>query len=142
MQLRDSAAHSCFAASAGQTPQRSHSAVNIRIQYTGIHSFIRCSCVLRLHWNLSEDRNLQRCRDLIDMAFPEYLYLFAADKSENSDIKKLVRYYKDALKFYECEEDDIIIIKPEYDKYCYGLVEEISKLAENRETIWEEFSDI
>lgn len=72
----------------------------------------------------------------------KYLYLFAADKSEKPDIQELVRYYKDDLKFYECEEDDIIIIKPEYDQYCYGLVEEISKLAENRETVWEEFSDI
>lgn len=72
----------------------------------------------------------------------KYLYLFAADRTENSDIQKLVRYYKSDLKFYECEEDNIIIVKPEYDKNCYGLVEEISKLADNRESIWEEFSDV
>lgn len=72
----------------------------------------------------------------------KYLYLFAADKTENSDIKKLVRYYKSALKFYECEEDDIIIIKPEYDKNCYGLIQEISKLSSNQEAVWQEFSDV
>lgn len=72
----------------------------------------------------------------------KYLYLFAADKTENSDIKKLVRYYKSALKFYECEEDDIIIIKPEYDKDCYGLIQEISKLSINQEAVWQEFSDV
>ncbi len=72
----------------------------------------------------------------------KYLYLFAADKTENSDIKKLVHYYKSALKFYECEEDDIIIIKPEYDKNCYGLIQEISKLPENHEAVWQEFSDV
>lgn len=72
----------------------------------------------------------------------KYLYLFAADKTENSDIKKLVRYYKSALKFYECEEDDIIIIKPEYDDNCYGLIQEISKLPGNYEAVWQEFSDV
>ena len=72
----------------------------------------------------------------------KYLYLFAADKTENSDIKKLVRYYKNTLKFYECEEDDIIIIKPEYDNNCYGLVQEISKLSSNQEAVWQEFSDV
>lgn len=72
----------------------------------------------------------------------KYLYLFAADKTENSDIKKLVRYYKSALKFYECEEDDIIIIKPEYDEDCYGLIQEISKLSSNQDAIWQEFSDV
>lgn len=72
----------------------------------------------------------------------KYLYLFAADKTENSDIKKLVHYYKSALKFYECEEDDIIIIKPEYDEDCYGLIQEISKLSSNQDAIWQEFSDV
>lgn len=72
----------------------------------------------------------------------KYLYLFAADKTENSDIKKLVRYYKSALKFYECDEDDIIIIRPEYDEDCYGLIQEITKLSSNQEAVWQEFSDV
>lgn len=72
----------------------------------------------------------------------KYLYLFAADKTENSDIKKLVRYYKSALKFYECDQDDIIIIQPEYDEDCYGLIQEITKLSSNQEAVWQEFSDV
>lgn len=72
----------------------------------------------------------------------KYLYLFAADHSENSDIKKLVYYYKNAFKFYECDEDEITIVKPEYDRHCYGLVQEISKLRLNQEAIWQEYSDV
>lgn len=72
----------------------------------------------------------------------KYLYLFAADNTEDSDIKKLVNYYKSALKFYECDEADIIIIKPEYDENCYGLIQEISRLSSNQEAVWQEFSDV
>ena len=75
----------------------------------------------------------------------KYIYLFAADRTEEfaaSDVKKLVRYYKNALKFYECDEDDLIIVKPEYDKDCYGLMQEVSKLEENRDAVWHEFSDV
>ena len=71
----------------------------------------------------------------------KYLYLFAADHTEQADIKKLVYYYKSSLKFYECD-DDIMLIKPEYDENCYGLVQEIAKLRENREAVWQEYSDI
>ena len=75
----------------------------------------------------------------------KYIYLFAADRTEEfevSDMKKLVRYYKNAFKFYECDEDDLIIVKPEYDEYCYGLIQEVSKLEKNRDAVWHEFSDV
>lgn len=75
----------------------------------------------------------------------EYIYLFAADRTTefaSSSIKKLVRYYKNALKFYECDEDDLIIVKPEYDDDCYGLIQEVSKLSQNREAVWHEFYDV
>lgn len=72
----------------------------------------------------------------------KYLYLFAADKTENSLIQKLVHYYKNALKFYECQDDGINIIEPDYDENCYGLVQEISKLRINQEAVWEQYSDI
>ena len=75
----------------------------------------------------------------------KYIYLFAADKSEelgNSDIKKLVSYYKNAFKFYESEEDDLIIVKPDYDENCYGLIQEVKMLEKNREAVWYEFSDV
>ncbi len=75
----------------------------------------------------------------------KYIYLFAADKSEefgDSDIKSLVNYYKNDFKFYECEEDDLIIIKPDYDENCFGLIQEVNMLRINREAIWNEFSDV
>ena len=75
----------------------------------------------------------------------KYIYLFAADRTEEfevSDMKKLVRYYKNAFKFYECDEDDLIIVKPEYDEYCYGLIQEVSKLEKIRDAVWHEFSDV
>lgn len=74
----------------------------------------------------------------------EYIYLFAADKSdEDIELKdrKLISYYKINFKFSECE-DEIKLIKPEYDEYCYGLVQKVSDLKINKEAIWHEFEDI
>lgn len=73
----------------------------------------------------------------------KYLYLFAADCTDCNDeieTKRLVQYYKSDLKFYDVQ--DKVIIKPEYDNYCYGLIQEISDLKKNKEIIWEEFSDV
>lgn len=75
----------------------------------------------------------------------KYIYLFAADKSEefgDADIRKLVSYYKSAFKFYESEDDDLVIIKPDYDEDCYGLIQEVKMLEKNREAVWHEFSDV
>ena len=55
-------------------------------------------------------------------------------------VRKLVKYYKSALKFSDVE--DVNVIKPEYDKNCYGLLQEISDLKENKSAVWETFSDI
>lgn len=75
----------------------------------------------------------------------KYIYLFAADKSEefgDLDIKKLVSYYKSAFKFYESEDDNLVIVKPDYDADCYGLIQEVNMLENNREAVWHEFSDV
>lgn len=74
----------------------------------------------------------------------KYLYLFAADRTEEKEeqkkTRKLIQYYKNDLKFREVQE--LMIIKPDYDRTCWGLVQEISELKKNREAIWEEFSDV
>lgn len=70
----------------------------------------------------------------------KYLYLFAADQTEDEEVKKLVQYYKNELKFSDVE--DMMLIKPYYDKGCLGLVQAISDLQYNREAVWEEFSDV
>lgn len=74
----------------------------------------------------------------------KYLYLFAADKSEereDREFKKLISYYKNVLKFSECDEG-IKLVKPEYDNHCYGLIQEVAELEYNREAVWHEFSDV
>lgn len=44
-----------------------------------------------------------------------------------SAVKKLVRYYKNDFKFYECDES-MKLVKPDYDNYCYGLVQQVNDL--------------
>lgn len=72
----------------------------------------------------------------------KYIYLFAADKTKkDTEAQKLIRHYKSNFKFSECTEG-IKFIKPEYDNYCYGLIQSVSELENNREAIWHEFSDV
>lgn len=70
----------------------------------------------------------------------KYLYLFAADQTLDKEVKKLVQYYKNELKFSDVE--DMMLIKPNYDQGCLGLVQAISDLQHNRDAVWEEFSDV
>lgn len=69
-----------------------------------------------------------------------YLYLFAADNTNNKNEKDLVKYYKTSLKFDDI--GDLIVVKPYYDIGCYSLYQEISELGTNREVIWQQFSDV
>ena len=78
--------------------------------------------------------------DITNQVGCKYLYLFAADKSTNEEVKKLVQYYKNELKFSDVE--DMMLIKPYYDKGCLGLVQAVSDLQYNRDAVWEEFSDV
>ena len=61
--------------------------------------------------------------DITNQVGCKYLYLFAADKSTNEEVKKLVQYYKNELKFSDVE--DMMLIKPYYDKGCLGLVQAV-----------------
>jgi len=81
---------------------------------------------------------------ITDQVGCRYVYLYAADNtddSEEKDARKLIAYYKNALKFSECYEG-IKLVKPEYDNYCYGLIQKIVELKLNREAVWHEFSDV
>lgn len=41
------------------------------------------------------------------------------------------------------EDDDLVIVKPDYDEDCYELIQEVSMLEHNqREAVWHEFSDV
>ncbi len=91
----------------------------------------------------------------------QYLYLFAADNSEQEYIQvsnlypgdweiddeedsqpvyKLVEYYKNELKFEDVQ--DVTILKPYYDFSCISLLQEISALSENRNAAWIQHSDV
>lgn len=81
--------------------------------------------------------------EITDMVGCKYIYLFAADKTQTESdrrIMRLVDYYKNNFKFMECDEN-IKLIKPDYDMSCYGLIQDVSSLRHNKENIWAEFSD-
>ena len=71
----------------------------------------------------------------------EYLFLFAADRSENSEEKRLISYYKEALCFFELDDEGVVALKPEYDDNCIGLLQRTQYLLDTRESAWEAFSD-
>ncbi|MGP1488322.1 MAG: hypothetical protein ACTTIX_03900 [Peptoanaerobacter stomatis] len=64
----------------------------------------------------------------------KYVYLFAAASSDSN----LIKYYRNVLKFSDSE---YTVFKPDYDEYCYTLIQEISKLQDNKNTIINECSN-
>ena len=93
----------------------------------------------------------------------KYVYLFAADNSERvevgeqerpvmysqeydvdseecakftskEDVKKLVSYYINNLKFRPVSE--YTILKPHFERTCYTLIQDVADLAHKRELIW------
>lgn len=83
-----------------------------------------------------------RIIEITNMVGCEYLYLFAADRSDNPDDKKLISYYKDSLSFCELEGEGVILLKPEYDNNCMGLLQNAQCLQTSREDAWERYADI
>ena len=78
--------------------------------------------------------------DISDKVGCRYLYLFAADLTDNNmgNInRKLVDYYRINLKFQF--DDTLYFIKPEYDRGCWCLCQSISDLNENKLWIWKQF---
>lgn len=94
----------------------------------------------------------------------QYLYLFAADQTEEArseisidylsdesvewhsainkgkKIRELVDYYKNELGF-----EDVIgirVLKPVYDEGCFSLLQPINNLCENRKAAWIRHSDV
>lgn len=98
--------------------------------------------------------------ELADMVGCKYIYLFAADNSEEEESKlieipmwtpdydpyedddgeeivkkrKLVDYYMNELKFQNVEK--YIILKPHFERKCFTLVQEVSSLQQKRELVW------
>ena len=91
----------------------------------------------------------------------KYIYLFAADNTEQTvkvvadppmwtpdydpyadedevvkeEIRKLVNYYINELKFRYVSKYKIL--KPHYERRCYTLVQEVEHLQSNRESVWQ-----
>ncbi len=56
-------------------------------------------------------------------------------KSESeADVKKLVSYYINNLKFRPVSE--YMILKPHFERTCYTLIQEVADLPYKRELIW------
>ena len=56
-------------------------------------------------------------------------------KSESeADVKKLVSYYINNLKFRPVSE--YMILKPNFERTCYTLIQEVADLPYKRELIW------
>lgn len=52
------------------------------------------------------------------------------------DVKKLVSYYINNLKFRPVSEYTFSILKPHYERTCYTLIQDVADLPHNRELIW------
>ncbi len=109
-------------------------------------------------WEIITDQVLQ----IASILGCQYLYLFAADRTENTtnveslmnyiydDIYdesdemapayRLVDYYKNELKFEDVQ--GVTILKPSYDFTCFSLIQPVNKLLENRAAAWIQHSDI
>jgi hypothetical protein len=64
----------------------------------------------------------------------KYLYLFAADNSDYEETRSLIRYYKDDFKFDELQ--DLMIIKPDYDKKCQAMIQDVSEIERDEIAFW------
>ena len=131
---------------------QSQNTINVPMCYSGIELKHLCrnanyildeNIKVPLGFGLFWEKIVPIIEDISKKIGCKYLYLFAADDSrkEDSDVKKLVRYYKNDFEFYECDES-MKLVKPDYDNYCYGLVQQVNDLKKNRDAIWEEFSDV
>lgn len=73
--------------------------------------------------------------DLMEIVGCEYLFLFAADLSEDAD---LVNYYIDNLQFVDASEHNAAT--PMYDFACRFLCQETCTLEERRKAFFEQFN--
>lgn len=75
----------------------------------------------------------------------KYVYLFAANvnKSDGAKPRKnlndLITYYRDGLNFRDAQE--LVMLKPQYDKNCHPMLQRVSDLQAAKESIWERFED-
>lgn len=82
-----------------------------------------------------------KIKEISNLIGCEYLYLFAADKSDD-DERHLVKHYVDDLRFNQAEDLGLTTARPEDDQKCWSLIQRISCLDIECETAWNIVSDI
>lgn len=77
---------------------------------------------------------IPKIKEVINIVGCKYLYLFAADNSDYEKVRSLVRYYKDDFKFDEIQ--DLMIIKPDYDRKCQAMVQDVLEIERDGIAFW------
>lgn len=77
---------------------------------------------------------IPKIKEVINIVGCKYLYLFAADNSDYESARSLVRYYKDDFKFDELQ--DLMIIKPDYDRKCQAMIQDVAEIENDGKAFW------
>jgi hypothetical protein len=83
---------------------------------------------------------IPKIRQAISVVGCKYLYLFAADNSDYEETKSLIRYYKDDFKFDELQ--NLMIIKPDYDRKCLAMIQEVSEIERDEKAFWARYKNV
>lgn len=80
------------------------------------------------------EKIIPKIKEAISIVGCKYLYLFAADNSDYEKVRSLVRYYKDDFKFDEIQ--DLMIIKPDYDRKCQAMIQDVLEIERDGSAFW------
>lgn len=80
------------------------------------------------------EKIIPKIKEAISIVGCKYLYLFAADNSDYEKVRSLVRYYKDDFKFDEIQ--DLMIIKPDYDRKCQAMIQDVLEIERDGIAFW------
>jgi len=106
-----------------------HFCKNERFEYS-IDNMLGVSLGSGLFWK----KIIPKINEAINIIGCKYLYLFAADNSDYESVRSLVRYYKDDFKFDELQ--DLMIIKPDYDRKCQAMIQDVSEIKNDGIAFW------
>lgn len=85
------------------------------------------------------EKIIPKIKEAISIVGCKYLYLFAADNSDYKKVRSLVRYYKDDFKFDEIQ--DLMIIKPDYDRKCQAMIQDVLEIERDGIAFWARYKN-
>lgn len=106
-----------------------HFCKNVYYEYN-IDKMLGISLGAGLFW----EKIIPKIKEAVNVVGCKYLYLFAADNSDYDETKSLIRYYKDDFKFDEIQ--DLMIIKPDYDRKCQAMIQDVSEIERDAAAFW------